>query len=169
MSQGASVRKIPFPFVLDALEELHPTTKPMFGSLGVYVGDRIVFIMRHKDNHTVDNGLWLATAGEHHESLARVFPSMRSLDMFGPGPTAWQNLPLESPDFEEAALRACELVRLRDPRIGKIPSGKRKAKPKRATATPSGKTARRAANPKAAAKKKKPAPPHRKAPQRTSK
>ena len=35
--------------------------------------------------------------------------------------TGWQVLPTDAEDFEEAALRACELVLARDPRIGKVP------------------------------------------------
>jgi hypothetical protein len=32
---------------------------------------------------------------------------------------------VDAPDFEEAALRACELVAARDPRIGKVPKPRR--------------------------------------------
>lgn len=117
--------KIPFPFVLDELAECSPYTKPMFGCLGVYVGEKIVLIMRHKAADDPDNGIWVATTGEHHVSLLSEFPSLRSLVMFGPGPTGWQNLPLEAPDFEEAALGLCRAVRAGDPRIGKTPARRR--------------------------------------------
>jgi hypothetical protein len=43
-----------------------------------------------------------------------------ALRIFGKGITDWQVLPTDAPDFEEAALRACELITARDPRIGKI-------------------------------------------------
>jgi hypothetical protein len=36
--------------------------------------------------------------------------------------TAWQLLPSDAQDFEEAALCACELVLAGDPRIGKVPA-----------------------------------------------
>ena len=39
--------------------------------------------------------------------------------------TGWQVLPVDAPDFEEAALRACELIVARDPRIGKVPGARR--------------------------------------------
>jgi hypothetical protein len=104
----------------------------MFGCLAVYVGDQIVFALRQKEEGTEDNGVWLATTPEHHASLKRELPSMRSITIFGPGPTGWQVLPESARDFEESALRACELVRAGDPRIGKIPTRKkpRAAKPK---------------------------------------
>ena len=103
-------------------------TKPMFGARGVYVGGKIVFIMRDRASSVEDNGVWLATTPEHHESLRRDFPSMRSIAVFGPGVTGWQVLPLDSEDFEDAVLRACRFVRSGDPRIGKIPAARRMAK-----------------------------------------
>jgi hypothetical protein len=100
----------------------------MFGCLAVYVEDKIVLILRDKRKSPADNGIWLATATEHHESLRREFPRMRSIRVFGKEPTQWQLLPADDADFEAAALRACKLVLARDPRIGKIPKTKRWAK-----------------------------------------
>jgi hypothetical protein len=98
----------------------------MFGCLAVYVQDKIVLILRDKATNPVDNGVWLATTEEHHESLRREFPHMRSIQVLGKAVTGWQVLPADAPDFEAAALRACELVLAGDPRIGKVP-GERKA------------------------------------------
>jgi hypothetical protein len=114
-------KTVPQEFVLDALASLSPETKLMFGSLGVYVEDKIVFVLRDKQHGTADNGVWLATTHEHHGSLRRQFPNMRSIRAFGKGRTGWQLLPADAQDFEEAALRACELVLAKDPRIGKVP------------------------------------------------
>jgi hypothetical protein len=119
-------KTIPHEFVLDALAALSPRTNPMFGCLAVYIAEKIVFILRDKPGD-IDNGVWLATAAEHHESLRREFPNMRSLRVFGTDETSWQVLPAGAPDFEEAALRACELVGARDVRIGKVPKKKRRA------------------------------------------
>jgi hypothetical protein len=55
--------------------------------------------------------------------LRHEFPRMRSIRVFGQGVTGWQVLPVSAPDFEDAALRACDLVLARDPRIGKVPKG----------------------------------------------
>jgi len=126
-----SKKSIPFDFVFEELERLQPYTKPMFGCYGVYVGDKIVFILRQKDTFLADNGIWLATTGEHHASLQKDFPNMRSIEGFGPGPTGWQVLPADADDFEESALLACKLILQDDPRIGKIPKGRaRKVPPK---------------------------------------
>ena len=44
---------------------------------------------------------------------------MRSIWTLGKKMTGWQVLPVDAPDFEKAALRACELVIAKDPRVGK--------------------------------------------------
>ncbi len=119
-------KAVPHEFVLDAIADLSPVTRPMFGCLAVYIQDKIVIILRDKRDGTTDNGVWLATTEEHHESLRREFPDMRSVQVFGKAVTSWQVLPVDSPDFERDALRACELVLAKDPRIGKVP--KRRAR-----------------------------------------
>jgi hypothetical protein len=93
----------------------------MFGCLAVYFEDKIILILRDRHDSPEDNGVWLATTARHHESLQREFPSMRSIQLFGRKPTHWQVLPVDAPDFEAAALRACSLIIARDPRIGKVP------------------------------------------------
>jgi hypothetical protein len=113
---------------LDALAPLSPRTRPMFGCLAIYVEAKIVLILRDKPSDS-DNGVWLATTAEHHKSLLREFPHMRSIKVFRKKVTGWQVLPSDAPDFEEAALRACELVAAHDPRIGKIPAKRRKPRP----------------------------------------
>jgi hypothetical protein len=125
-------KRIPHEFVLDALEHLAPRTNPMFGCLAIYIGEKIVLILRQKSEPSPDDGVWIATTPEHHASLRREFPHMRSIGVLGKSITGWQVLPSDAPDFEEAALRACELIAARDPRIGKIPNA-RKARKKRVT------------------------------------
>ena len=95
----------------------------MFGCLAIYIAEKIVLILRDKPGDT-DNGVWLCTTPEHHSSLRREFPNMRSIKVLGKKVTGWQVLPAEAPDFEESSLRACELIAARDPRIGKVPGAK---------------------------------------------
>jgi hypothetical protein len=121
-------KTVPYEFVLEALTALSPRTNPMFGCLAIYVESKIVLILRDRSTAKADNGVWLATTAEHHESLRREFPHMRSIGVLGKKVTSWQILPAAAPDFEESALRACELIAARDPRIGKVPKKKRAAK-----------------------------------------
>jgi hypothetical protein len=118
-------KKLPFDFVLAELEELGPVTRPMFGCHAVYVDDKIVFILRQTGDRC-DDGVWVATTMEHHAALRRDLPSLRSITVLaGGGVTGWQVLPAESDDFEASALLACELVKKRDVRIGKVPGARR--------------------------------------------
>ena len=133
----------PHEFVLEALSSLSPHTRPLFGCLAIYVGEKIMLILRDKAGNTADNGVWLATAEEHHESLRREFPSMRSVALLGKKVTAWQVLPADASDFEAAALRACELVLAGDPRIGKVPKGRNRAAGKQSKSRQPGKQKRR--------------------------
>ena len=124
---GKQRKPVPHEFVLDAISHLSPWTRPMFGCLAVYVRQKIVLILRDKrdkDKAPADDGVWLATAREHHESLRREFPNMRSIGVLGKEVTGWQILPADADDFERAALRACDLIAAGDPRIGKIPAAK---------------------------------------------
>lgn len=128
------IRKpLPFAFVLEELERLDPLVRPMFGCHALYVGPRIVLILREKAgsrSDSRDNGIWLATTTEHHVSLRKEFPSLRSISALGSGVTGWQVLPASSDSFEEDALRVCGLVLRGDPRIGKIPKPKKPRKAK---------------------------------------
>jgi len=126
-------KPVPHEFVLDALAPLSPRTRPMFGCLAIYVEEKIVLILRNKNKPgETDNGVWLATTEEHHQSLRRDFPNMRSIKVLGKKVTGWQVLPSDAEDFEEAALRACDFVLAGDPRIGKVPGARRAKTPKKA-------------------------------------
>jgi hypothetical protein len=119
-------KPVPHEFVLDAIAALSPKTRSMFGCLAIYIRDKIVLILRDKHDQAADNGVWRATTEDQHRSLRREFPNMRSIQVLGKKVTGWQVLPADAPDFEEAALHACDLVLAGDPRIGKVP-GKRRA------------------------------------------
>jgi len=119
-------RPIPFDFVLDWLEPVRPLTKPMFGCTAVYVGERIVLILRERGDPPQDDGVWLATVPDFHESLRQDFPTMRSITIFGPGQTGWQVLGADDDEFEPMVRKACHMVVSGDPRIGKVPKPKKR-------------------------------------------
>lgn len=122
-------KKVPFEFVLDELAEVDYWTRPMFGCTAVYVGEKIVLVLRYRPGREDgSDGVWVATTKEHHASLRREMPSLRSIAVLGTGETGWQMLPADTADFEENVRLACALVRAGDSRIGKVPKGKRKPK-----------------------------------------
>ena len=121
----AKVKKqIPFPFVLENLFSLDPVVKQMFGSHSVYVNDKIVLVLRDKNDY--DSGIWIATSKEHHESLKKEFPQMHSITIWGAGVTGWQVLSKDDDGFEESVNRVCDLILKGDERIGKVPKVKKK-------------------------------------------
>ncbi len=122
--------KAAFPFVIDELLPLQPRIRPMFGCHAVYVDEKIVLILRNKPQHPEANGIWIATSFEHHESLRKDLPNMRSVYVLSDGKneTGWQMISCDDDDFETAALKVCSLVRKRDERIGKVPKPRKKKK-----------------------------------------
>jgi hypothetical protein len=118
-------KKIPFDFVLEKLLPLTPEVKMMFGCYAVYVGEKIMLILRNRESHTEDNGIWIATTPQHHISLKKQLP-LRSIAVFGPGETGWQLLPEDENEFEQNAIEICELILNNDERIGKIPKKKKR-------------------------------------------
>jgi hypothetical protein len=117
-------KSIPFNFVIENLFIAQPLVKPMFGAHALYIQDKIVLILRDKNDE--DSGVWIATTAEHHASLKKDFPIMRSITIFGSKETAWQVLPKDADDFETSANRVCEFILKGDVRIGKIPKPKKK-------------------------------------------
>lgn len=121
-------KPVPFEFVIERLDRLNPAIRPMFGCHAVYANNKIILAFRKKDEGTYDNGIWVATSKEHHTSLKKDFPSLRSIKVLGAAVTGWQNIPEDADDFEESALKLCDLVLKNDPRIGKIPKAKKAGK-----------------------------------------
>jgi hypothetical protein len=66
-----------FDFVFDYLPA-GITVKKMFGMHYIYLGKRIMLILRKSDNQSEWNGIWVATSKAHHESLKNNIPE------FGP-------------------------------------------------------------------------------------
>ena len=119
---------IAFPFVLDLLSPLDVMVKPMFGCHALYVGEKIMLIVRKKEDHEDANGVWIATESEHHASLKKILPSLKSVYILsnGKAETAWQMIGEDEDDFEEAVTKVCDLILKKDLRIGRIPKSKSK-------------------------------------------
>ena len=122
-------KPVAFEFILDELRSIEYRVRAMFGAHAVYSGDKMLFILREKEDYPKDNGVWIATTRDHHESLKKDFPEMRSIYLFeSKEPTSWQNLPSESADFEESVMKLCRFILKGDVRIGKVPLKKKKLK-----------------------------------------
>jgi hypothetical protein len=152
-----TAKEIPYRFVLDELADQALDSKAFFGARGYYRDGMILFILRRKEDPK-DDGIWIATEYPHHESLKEIFPSMRSIQVFG-GKTSWQVLPESEEGFEQEAFAFCELIRAGDPRIGKTP------KPRKKRLTPKTETKKKSTTGKTVAKSK-PTPARKKSTRR---
>ena len=116
-------KNIPFDFLFDYLTPLDITVKPMFGMWAVYLNEKILLILRERQDYADTNGVWIATSQEHHNSLKKDLPSLRSISNYKMGltETEWQLIPVDNYDFEVSARKVCEFIKRNDPRIGRIP------------------------------------------------
>ncbi len=118
----------PYPFLLEALAPLDPEVRPMFSGYAVYLGDKIVAMLRDSPKLPEDNGVWLvfaATPDAGDPALRREFPSLRPIRLLYGKIAHWLLIPADSPTFETESLYACDLLLARDPRLGRIPESRR--------------------------------------------
>lgn len=98
---------------------MRPIVKQMFGFTYVFVGDRLILLLRNRKNQSQFNGVWLATDEEHFESLQKEFPvSPAWLISFAK--KQWLFIPINAEEFEEYSLKACELILRGDARVDRL-------------------------------------------------
>src|ERR1700739_4316510 len=106
-------RSAPYPVILEALAPLEPEVRPMFSGSAVYVGEKIVLMLRDSPKQPEDNGVWLVfseTANLADPRIRKDFPSIRLIKLLGGKIGHWRLIPVDSPTFESEALHACELL-----------------------------------------------------------
>jgi hypothetical protein len=110
---------VPFDFVFDYL----PTgiiVKKMFGMHYIYLGKRIMLILRKSNDQPEWNGIWVATGKEHHESLKNNIRELGAFFLSGNERHGhWLLMKDNVEDFEGAAIKVCEMIAHGDARIGK--------------------------------------------------
>ena len=119
-------REIPFDFIFDYLLRIETDVKPFFGMFAVYHGQKLLLLLRQRDNEPEMNGVWVATTPDGLDSLQQELPALHS--MFSPKKgakrkdgAAWLVIPPDAADFERTAISICDLIVHRDPRIGRVP------------------------------------------------
>ena len=117
----------PFAWLWEPLEE-DPAfmARRMFGGTAIYLDGKL---MLHFPKGTDEEwrGMLVATAREQHASLMADFPGLEPHSILG----KWLYLPESDDRFERTAEKIVRLVLYRDPRIGVIPSAKKKRKMKK--------------------------------------
>lgn len=115
---------------------MRPIVKQMFGFTYVFLGDRLMLLLRNRKNQSRFNGVWLATAEEHFASLQKEFPISPSW-LISFAKKQWLLIPIDAEEFEEYSLKACELILRGDVRLGRLSipksSGQKKKKGHAAT------------------------------------
>ena len=120
-------RSAPYPFIIEALASLEPEVRPMFSGFAVYVGEKIVLMLRDSPKRPEDNGVWLVfseTANLADPAIRRDFPSLRLINLLGGKIAHWRLIPADSSSFESEALHACDLLLKHDVRFGRIPQSR---------------------------------------------
>jgi len=114
--------EIPFDFILDYLLRLETTVKPFFGMFSIYIGPKLLLILRDRQNEPGLNGIWVPTNKDSLESLKAELPALRQIYGIGKAKSAavWLLLPDTAADFERTAITLCDLLVRRDPRIGRL-------------------------------------------------
>jgi hypothetical protein len=54
---------MPFDFILDYLLPIETTVKPFFGMFAIYYREKLLLILRERNNQPGMNGIWIATNG----------------------------------------------------------------------------------------------------------
>ena len=110
----------PFDFVLDYLPA-GINVKKMFGMHYIYLGKRILMILRKSQREPEWNGVWIATSRTHHESLKNEVSALGAFFLDdNDRHSNWLLLKDDAENFEGDAIKVCELIAHGDPRIGKV-------------------------------------------------
>jgi hypothetical protein len=114
-------REIPFDFILDYLLPIETETRPFFGMFSIYSGQKLLLMLRDRKNEPEMNGIWIAL-NKGHVSLKAELPGLRPYPGGRPGKkdNGWLQIHPDIDNFEQLAIRICEMIVHRDPRIGKI-------------------------------------------------
>jgi hypothetical protein len=114
------VKPAPFDFVFDYLPA-SIIVKKMFGMHYIYLGKKIMVILRKRDNQPELNGIWVATSKDRHQNLKNNIPELGAFFIAADERQGdWLLLHEHAEDFEGAAIKVCEMISHGDPAIGKL-------------------------------------------------
>ena len=111
--------KIPFDFVINYLYPLRPTIKKMLGCYALINNNKLLLLLRDRDNEPEFNGVFIATQPEFYEALqVEIHRSNMEFNLDGM-PHSWIFISEDLDDFEKKVEKACTMIKLGDERIGK--------------------------------------------------
>jgi len=112
---------MPYNFILDYLPE-NIVVKPHFGMFYIYFNKKMMLILRRAVTNVDMNGIWITSSRQYHQSLQQDVPALSDfiLDNGEIHDSEWRLLKDGHEDFEESAIKLCELISHGDKRIGKV-------------------------------------------------
>ena len=111
--------KVPYDFVLRYLYPVRPKIRKMLGCYALVTEEKILMLLRERDNQPEFNGIFVATQPQHYDSLQNdIHKSNIELDIDGM-PHTYLFISEDLEDFDEKVKKACELIKAGDERIGK--------------------------------------------------
>ncbi|MBS1527862.1 MAG: hypothetical protein JST19_19615 [Bacteroidetes bacterium] len=115
---------MPYDFILDYLPR-NIVVKQNFGMFYIYLNKKMMLILRRAAGNQNMNGIWVTSSRQHHQSLQEEVPALGDfvLDNGETHDSDWRLLKDGHEDFEEEAIKICELISQGDKRIGKETKG----------------------------------------------
>lgn len=111
--------KVPYDFVLQYLYPVRPKISKMLGCYALKANNKILLLLRERDNQPEFNGVFIATRPEYYDQLEKeIHSSNMDFDIDGM-PFSYLFLSEDLEDFNEKVKRACEMIKAGDERIGK--------------------------------------------------
>ncbi|HTM97257.1 MAG TPA: hypothetical protein VL088_00870 [Pedobacter sp.] len=114
-------KNIPFDFIFDHLIKSQIEVKPMFGFFAVYSYGKIILVLRQRADKQALNGIWVAVDPQHLSSIKTDYPSLIDLPIVEGSrlkKSTWLMINEFANDFEEIAIKLCNLIESNDLRIG---------------------------------------------------
>jgi hypothetical protein len=111
--------QVPFDFVLRYLYPVRPKIRKMLGCYALVNNDKILMLLRERENQPEFNGVFVATQPEHYDALQEeIHRSYTDVNIDGL-PHSYLFISEDLDDFDEKVKKACELIKNGDERIGK--------------------------------------------------
>lgn len=111
--------QLPYDFILKTLYPVRPRIKKMLGCYALITGEKILMMLREREQQPEFNGVFIATYPEFYEALQKeIHTSRMEFDLDGME-NSWIFLSEDLTDFKEKVMKSCEMIKAGDERIGK--------------------------------------------------
>ncbi len=108
---------LPYDFVLRYLYPIRPTIRKLYGCYALYLNRKMMLFLRHKELQPEFNGVFVATQPMYFEALENELHISHMVFDLG-GEHSWIFISEDLEDFEKIVMKACELIKASDERIG---------------------------------------------------